>query len=222
MSDISKISTHVADALKRLFQQYKGKNVEGLLTSLVTGYQSLEGIFFDLKEDRTLSNATGDTLENIGAIVGVTRFFGESDADYRKRVKLAIFKNRAQGTAKVLIETVQNFTDASVVVFFEGAEASFGFVIDEQNLTQDQIDALYEGLKTAKLAGVTIEHVTSYTEEAFGFDGDPNALGFGKSTDGQTSGGKFAQLLVPTIVTELLTESGDEILLEDGVTILAV
>lgn len=196
MANASQITNHVQQALGRLLQQYKNsENLKGLLTAFVQEIQNIENMNFDLLTNRTLDNATGTTLDNIGSIVGVARQVGESDANYRTRIREGIFKNRAQGTAEILIEVVQLFTEATVIVYSEGAEASFAFWINDQSMTQDEIDALYEGLRASKAAGVKIEGVTAFDGgDAFAMDGTALEKGFGSVTD-PLAGGKFATLL---------------------------
>lgn len=196
MANASQISNHVQQALNRLLEQYKeSPNLKGLLTSFIEEIQNIEDMNFDLLTNRTLDNATGKTLDNIGSIVGVSRRVGESDANYRTRIREGIFKNRAQGTVEILIEVVQLFTDATVIIYSEGAEASFAFWINDQAMTADEIDALYEGLRTAKAAGVKIEGVTAFDDgDAFAMDGTALEKGFGSVTD-PAAGGKFATLL---------------------------
>jgi len=198
MANATENNNHVAEALARLPEQYKNsENIRGIIESLVTGIQEDEAMFIDLRDNRTLDNAFGDSLDLIGSIVGVARIAGEDDETYRGRIRLGIFKNRSQGTPEILIEVVQNFTNSTQIVFYEGGIASFAFNIDDQTLTQDEIDDLYSGLREAKSAGVTIEHVTSFaTDDAFAFDGAGySALGFGDSTD-LGVGGEFATVLI--------------------------
>ena len=197
MANATQVNDHVARAIARLLEQYKNSpRIKGVITSLVTEIQGLENTFFDLKDNRTIDNATGATLNSLGALVGVPRKTGELDTPYRGRIKAGIFKNRSQGTSEILIETVEIFTDSTIIIFSEGAEASFAFWIDDSTLTQPEIDALWAGLRAAKAAGVEIEGVTSFdTTNPFGFTGGTLNNGFGSAADAIV-GGKFASLNV--------------------------
>jgi len=196
MANATENNNYVSEALGRLFEQYKNSpNIRGIIESIVTGLQEGEATYFDLRDNRTLDNAIGETLDLIGSIVGVERIAGEDDEDYRARIRLGIFKNRSQGTPEILIEVVQNFTLSTQIIFYEGAIASFAFNINDETLTQAEIDALYAALREAKAAGVTIEHITAFNgDDAFSFDG-LSGLGFGDSTD-LNVGGEFATALI--------------------------
>jgi hypothetical protein len=200
MANADNINNHVQSAIARLIEQYKGKpRIKGLITAFVDQVQELEDVLFDLRDDRSLNNATGATLDNIGSIVGVTRIFGESDTAYRIRIKNGIFTNRAQGTPEVLIDLVKTFCAPNTnIYFFEGAVASFGINHDDQNMTQATINGLYKTLKNSKAAGVRIEHVTAFDpSNAFSFAGDSLGGGFGDSNNTNV-GGKFAALQLET------------------------
>lgn len=196
MANVVENTDYVAQAKARLLEQYKNStNISSVIDALVVQLQETEGMFIDLRDNRTLDNAIGTTLDLIGSIVGVTRIVGESDTDYRLRIKQGIFRNRSQGTPEILIEVVQTFTLSTSIIFFEGAIASFAFNISDETLTQPEIDALYAALREAKAAGVLIEHVTAFNEtNAFTFE-DGIGGGFGDITDSNI-GGEFASVLV--------------------------
>jgi hypothetical protein len=196
MADVVENTDYVAQAKARLLEQYKNStNLSSVIEALVVQLQETEGMFIDLRDNRTLDNATGTTLDMIGSIVGVARIVGEADEPYRLRVRQGIFKNRSQGTPEILIEVVTNFTLSTSILFFEGAIASFAFNISDETLTQDEIDGLYSALREAKAAGVRIEHITAFNEtNAFTF-ADGVGGGFGDTTNASI-GGEFASVLV--------------------------
>lgn len=196
MANVVENTDYVAQAKARLLEQYKNSpKIASIIEALVIQLQETEGMFIDLRDNRTLNNATGETLDLIGSIVGVVRIVGEDDETYRGRVRQGIFKNRSQGTPEILIEVVTNFTLSNSIIFFEGAIASFAFNISDQTLTQTEIDSLYAALREAKAAGVRIEHITAFNEtNAFTF-ADGVGGGFGDTTNASI-GGEFASVLV--------------------------
>lgn len=105
----TQIQTHIADALNRLMQQYRGQpNIAGLYTSFVQQIQDLENAIFALDAGRQLfdgasSPAVGQQLDEIGTIVGISRN-GLSDAEYL----LFIFGKIAENFSDTTIPTILN------------------------------------------------------------------------------------------------------------------
>lgn len=94
---------HVAAALARLPQQFRGKpKIEALLTALVTPCASLEDALWQLLVERGVDSAIGAQLDQLGGVVGQERG-GLSDADYRRYIRARIAANRSRGNFEDLI-----------------------------------------------------------------------------------------------------------------------
>lgn len=87
----------------------EGNNIEKLVATLATPFQSLENALSQLLLERSIDTAVGAQLDVIGRIVGEVRN-GLSDADYRRYCRARIKVNRAKG----LIEDLISVTDLIV------------------------------------------------------------------------------------------------------------
>lgn len=104
---VTRIDTHVVDALNRLLQQYKGKpRVATLFTSTVEQIQELEDAIYAIDAGRQIYDGTstpaiGAQLDMIGQIVGIARN-GLTDAQYI----LFIFGKIAENFSDTTIPTI--------------------------------------------------------------------------------------------------------------------
>lgn len=102
---ISKITTHVSDALGRMLEQFKGKTAfETWVTVFVERVQVIEDAFWDLFTNRWLDNAAGKNLEVLGAIVGQPRNGVSDDETYRRYIRARIITNRSNGVIEDLLQ----------------------------------------------------------------------------------------------------------------------
>lgn len=228
MGRAAHIPAHVAAALERLITQYKDRpRIVGLLEALLVDVQSEEDMFFDLRDERSLFNATGVNLDRIGKIVGEARTPGDTEEEYRAKIQQRIFKNRSQGTPEVIIELVALLSGADRVTLLEGAIASFQIMLDSEISDNEVIMAIFQGIKNSKAAGVYFSGLTGYEpdEDYFTCDPSTDGAGFGDLNDPNV-GGKFAKLLIFMLIFfigleqggTLLTEGGDPMICEQVVT----
>jgi hypothetical protein len=192
---ITEILTHIADAKKRLIQQYKGKpRIESLVEAFVQDFQNLETVGKDLNENRSIDTATGNTLDRLGDIVGLDRESGQSDDDYRILLKSKIGQNVSQGEPERIIDIARVLTGANLVLLDERYPAGLAVGVDVPVPTQDEINMLIEILDKASAAGVRFEGISFFDPtEAFAFAGSLPGLGF-SSTATPLLGGKLATI----------------------------
>lgn len=116
---VEHISDHVARALARLPQQFRGKvKIEALLSALVAPCQDLEDALYALLTERDVETAVGQQLDDLGLIVGELRQ-GRDDDTYRRFVRARISVNKSKGTALDVLSV------ASLVLDFTFDEAGF-------------------------------------------------------------------------------------------------
>ncbi len=143
------ITTHAADALARLIQQFKGKpNIAALLNSFNEQTQDYEDDVQDLSDVLDIDLMTGVNLDHIGEIVNQPRE-GRNDADYRQAIRERISANVSSGTPDQVIEIFTGLTGSTVVDYDEDYPA--GFVIYGDGA---QPASLYDAMNAAKPAGV--------------------------------------------------------------------
>lgn len=193
----TQITDHVARAKARLIQQYKQKvRVEGLVEALTQEVQNLEDTAVQLNELRALDTATGAQLDGIGSLVGVDREPGQSDADYRMRIKAQIGINLSQGEPERLIETFQVLVAAEIVLLQELYPGEVALSSEATFATQEEVDDILAILESIAPAGVRVAYIGIFDfDEPFSFEGSLGGEGFGSTTD-PLIGGLFATLVV--------------------------
>lgn len=190
----TKITTHVSDLLAKLLEQYKGDPV---LTACLTAYgnriQEIEDLLWDLKEKRSLADATGINLDRIGDIVKQGRVSSDDEV-YRFWILFKITRLMSQGTPEELIQIFKILTGAELVQYSESYPARMVFLSiagSSDPLADDE--SIKTAMLSAKPAGVGIGIMSAPTDY-FGFFDDPNSLGFSNLVD-PTTGGSFAQII---------------------------
>ena len=109
---------HVAAALDRLPQQFKGKpNIEALITALVSPANVLEDALQQMLLRFSIDNGEGVQLDNIGNIVGQPRN-GLTDASYKRYLRARILTNRSDGkpgTLRKIARLILGTSDGQVI-----------------------------------------------------------------------------------------------------------
>lgn len=107
-------------ALALLVSQFRGQKATGGLTNfqklikvLVTPFQQLEDVKWQLKTERWLDTSVGAQLDEIGVILGLPRDINESDSNYRERLQFQIFINTTSGTPEEVMRVLAFLTQAS-------------------------------------------------------------------------------------------------------------
>ena len=185
------ITTYVTDALALLPEQYKGKPLlAALLTAYMNQAQPLEDTIIALRDSRSLFNATGVLLDNIGNMVGLARSGSQSDALYRSAIQTRIGQNNSEGQPELIIQIFSIITGATKVQLLEQAIASFS-IMSEVPMNQSLANSLIASLKVVAAAAVSVESIGSFDPtQAFTFAGDQPGLGFDDGSG--TMGGLFA------------------------------
>jgi hypothetical protein len=156
---------HVAEALDNLVQQFKGSgNLALFITSWVNEVQELEGMWFDLLENRWIATAVGAQLDGLGSIVGEDRQ-GRSDAEYRVAIIARVGINVGSGTPEQIIAYVTTVTDGANVELTEFFPASLT-VRAVTALTAAEATLIGNLLKEIKSAGVRIDFIYGISPES--------------------------------------------------------
>ncbi len=197
------VTTHIADALNRLLQQYRDKpNITGILTGLLAEMQPLEQMFCDLGNNRWLATASGVQLDELGVLLGIGRT-GQSDNDYRKLLQARIYQTISEGLPETIIEVYKFLTEANVVCYQEYYPAGIGLESDGTIPAGSEV-SFYQFVQLAVPAGVRVESLTTFDpDDSFAFDGGIGAAivgadGFASDTT-ESDGGKFAKTAVNNV-----------------------
>jgi hypothetical protein len=156
---------HVAEALDNLVQQFKGSgNLALFITSWVNEVQELEGMWFDLLENRWIATAVGAQLDGLGSIVGEDRQ-GRPDAEYRVAIIARVGINIGSGTPEQIITYVTTVTDGANVELAEFFPAALT-VRAVTTLTTAEATIIGNLLKEIKAAGVRIDFIYGISPES--------------------------------------------------------
>lgn len=165
MALIEKLN-HVVEALDNLVQQFKGKEkIELFITSWVNEVQELEGMWFDLLENRWVDTAIGAQLDGLGTIVGEERQ-GRSDSAYRSAILGRIGINNSSGTPEEIISYIETEVGASVTIDLQEFFPASIVVRAITTLTTDEAEFIDNNLQKLKPAGVKIDFIYGISPEA--------------------------------------------------------
>lgn len=177
---VTKISTHLEDAISRLLYQFQGKaGVEGLIGAQAKQIQDMENAGFDFFSKMPLQTATGAVLDRWGFVLDEARL-GNNDADYRARLFFRISRNISNGTPEELIQFFAELVQADSVQIFEVFP---GVVVLTAVNAQNPADPAVVRAQLQQLtpAGVRIGYLAAGGSEhpfSFAAHPNPNARGF--------------------------------------------
>ncbi len=187
---IQKITDYDDIARARMLQQFKlteAPNLEKLLQTFVGEIQEVEDVLIDLFFDRTVTQATGDQLYIIGAIVGINRE-GRSNVDYRSAILTQIRVNNTGGQESVLAAFLALLVAPVTIDIVEVFPAGLDIAIDETGVSTNTISLL----RKAVAATVSLQFAqVDPGETPFAFFGSSFGDGFGNLVT-PTDGGVFA------------------------------
>lgn len=185
------IPNTVAQGLARLITQYaNATNLQNLLTGIITPQQDIEDALGDMNTLRYLPAATGAQLDTIGAIVGVTRTPGQSDASYLIAIYSQIKINTSQGQPEQLIQLFILLTQTAPVYYFEFYPGHFMFETTYAPPDQGTADMIIDSLEEAAPAGVACDGIiTIPTGPVFRYAGILPSGGYGSLSDPSGGGG---------------------------------
>lgn len=171
------ITDHVARAIARLPDQFKGKvKLELLLTTFIEPFQEIEDALWQLLTERTLDVAIGQQLDDIGTIV---QFFrdGANDDTYRRRLRARVKVIRSRGSGDELLQITRLIIDDALatVTLVPGYPAALVIRIDARPVAQEIAEMAIDFLRKAVAGGVRIilEYTTLDTSGLFRWDTGP-------------------------------------------------
>lgn len=143
-------------------------NFQKLIKILCTPAQELQDVLWQLKNERWLATGIGQQLDEIGLILGLTRYPGESDDDFRERLQFQIFINISSGTPEDIIRALKFLTKASKIGFFDVFPAFFQLETDGL-VFPNPASELNEAIFKISPAGVNYAPITATLGEPIPF-----------------------------------------------------
>ena len=135
--------------------------VQGLLKSKLREVQKLEGLTFQVLNERNVNDAIGAQLDVVGSIVGENRL-GRLDAPYRQAILTRIALNRSDGTPPVILDLLNILSGSPVPNIFEHYPASFIAYVD-----RGASHELAKTLKEISAAGVDVRLIFDWEGDSF-------------------------------------------------------
>ncbi len=181
--------THIADHADRAVaglpsRDRRGARKVAVTRGLAAGVQLLEDIAFDVLLSTRLGVATGAQLDVWGGIVGERRGALTQDTVYRRFVMARAQVNVCRGNSDALIAIWLLLTDPQWVYLRDAPPMGFVLYAVRATLLDANLGRrVRRTMRDAKPAAYEMALVQSPVGY-FGFDGDPDALGF---DDGQLS-----------------------------------
>lgn len=190
-----KVEDHCEEAIARLLHQFHGKTrLENLVCVFGDQVQALEEAFWQLFTERTLANSSDAQLDGIGEIVGEARK-ARTDANYRVALSVRILVNKSNGKVEELYTIIRTAQGVDVAVTILEGDMALSVEISDPlvNMTAAELVAL---LRQAKMDGVRLDLVTTYSDDADTFEFSSttegevtdNATGVGSTTNGTWGG----------------------------------
>jgi hypothetical protein len=192
---ITKITTHIKDALSRLLFQYKNAiNFQNLITATEgEQIQDLEDSIFSLIGRLDIDNQSGIQLDNIGDIVGQDRQ-GLTDEEYKIFLKAKAAVNVSEGDAERLISVWKLLMGANIVELREVFPAEVDLYTDTSIGDPDLESLAFQLIQDVAAGGVKVGFAAVFPVDAFGFFDSVDTKGFSDTGD-PTSGGKLSYII---------------------------
>lgn len=186
------VATHVADGIRSLAQQLRGRAaLEALASSWLVQVQELETAAWALY-GLAIDNSSDHALDQVGALLVMPRPDGMLDAAYRKVLKGVVAAHRSTGEGDALEGVVYAMLDA-----WPTLTEAFPATVVVEPVTSDVPAAVIAAvLRRAKsgAVGLQVIDVGDGTAEPFRFSSEAEEMildsdaGFGDSTGGVHGG----------------------------------
>ncbi len=201
--EIEHNTSHIAEGLDRLIEQYKKKpRIQDFLTAVLAQVQEIEDMLWDVLVKRFIDNAVDEQLLMIGRIVGQPNpgydlsdhSPGGGSDKYRTLIMVKIKVNRSSGRAPQLIEILKLIAGETSEIFYsEDYPKAANLSLETASGTVDP-DLTISLLDKAKPIGTRLTFTFSTFDEDESFiptndDDTTVSTTQGLTDDGDTDGG---------------------------------
>lgn len=191
-------------ALARLWKQYENSTQEPrpnwtkMMTVIGLVFADVNAQQKDINERRYIGSAFGDTLDEIGALVGRSRGSLASDGDYAKAIRVDAATLFSSGTRPQILEVAGNlFPNSPTIQIRDRFPAGFDLTIT--SLTADDIDLFVDIASDVPAAGVGAWIVTYAEGNAGGHESTRGVTDATKLAKGDSTRGGATDILASTV-----------------------
>ena len=169
------VADHVARALARMLEQYKGKpRLSGVISAGAEQAQGAEDALLDLQDERGLETAAGAQLDVLGRLLDTARG-GFDDDTYRKHLRAKIQYNRSNGTTGDLLRIFRLIVPSAATLRI-AAHFPAAFTLHVEGAAVGANDPnVFRFFLSARAAGVRgfVQYSLSPPAETFTLDSGP-------------------------------------------------
>lgn len=194
VTDHTEITDHVAGGLALLTSENRKPVIQALTSAWLARVQEAEAALWGLLVDTTILTATHAQLDQIGALLVLSRGSVDgllSDTEYRKALRGVALANRSRGTANEALAILTIVLGEGAFTYTESFPA--GVLVEPADAMGLLARALAEVLRRARAGGVGVGLVDPPDTAAFAFSSadetveDDDTHGW-SDTDGLTGG----------------------------------
>lgn len=205
MADLAPLDV-TDDLQEALPAQFAGARFQSLMSAIAVGsLQITDDIVLLVQICRDLDDAIGVQLDQIGQMLNQPRYggaypVGETDDNYRIKLRAAVLRNRSMGTISELRAMVVALLTGynPIVQISEFPPAAFVLAVGVSfPLSAAVAQTLVEFVLSAKPAGVLVAGIAWYVAPTFAWDGFPDPPFEGYDDGTGFVGGYWANFIWP-------------------------
>ncbi len=194
----------LATALQRLWKQYEDTTEEPhpnwtkMMTVIGNVFADVNAQQKDINERRYIGSAFGDTLDEIGALVGRSRGSLANDGDYAKAIRVDAATLFTSGTRPEILEIARTlFPNSPTITLIDRYPAGFWLTIT--SLTVDDMDLFVDIAQDVPAAGVGAWLISYAEGNAGGHQSTRGIVDATKLAKGDSTRGGATDILGSTV-----------------------
>jgi hypothetical protein len=176
---IDHIDNHVAQAEARLLEQFKGKpRVQAIIDSVAAGHQRVEDALYAVIQGRMLDTAIGQTLDNIGSLMGLPRGGIIDDEEYRAAIRGVIAEYFSNSTPDVIMAILQSLFEP-ISIFSHGAlpGGNVAYGVCAPAIPSSLYPLMRRIFSRSLAAGIELAYLSVFDTPVFAMAGDQTWVG---------------------------------------------
>jgi len=189
----AEVTTHEADGLALLGQQFRRESIEAILAPWLVQVQELEAAVWDCY-GLGIDNSSGAALDQLGVVLGAARPTGLADDEYRWILRATVVALRSNGTGDDLVNAMRELMGGTSLAFYVTEYFPADVVVEPVSSTTLAASVIKSVLARVKAGGVGLQVVSVPSGDTFAFSTlstrgiSASARGLGDSTDALVGG----------------------------------